>query len=128
LPTPAFSINDLHPKQRSLTAFPNSLSCRIHGRLVSYTIIQNCFKIARKAAGPYCHGVWKGKRMPIQEIAKIVRDQLNDEKTHTLSDLVQETLKSVPEHVYPSDVKSVVFGLIQNKEVVMTNDFKIKKS
>ena len=66
--------------------------------------------------------------MPIQEIAKIVRDQLNDEKAHTLSDLVQETLKSVPEHVYPSDVKSVVFGLIQNKEVVMTNDFKIKKS
>jgi hypothetical protein len=64
--------------------------------------------------------------MPIKEIAKIVRDQLNDEKTHTLSDLVQE--KSVPEHVYPSDVKSVVFGLIQNKEVVMTNDFKIKKS
>jgi hypothetical protein len=66
--------------------------------------------------------------MPIEEIAKIVRDQLDDRKTYTLPDLVEKTLKSVPENVYPSDVKSVVFGLIQNKEVVMTNDFKIKKS
>ena len=66
--------------------------------------------------------------MPIEEIAEIVRSQLDDQKAHTIPDLVEKTLKSVPENVYSSDVKSVVFGMVQNKEVVLTNDFKIKKS
>jgi hypothetical protein len=66
--------------------------------------------------------------MPIEQIANIVRGQLNDGEAHSLPEIVEQTLKNAPAGVYSDDVKFVVFGLVQNKEVVMTNDFKVRRN
>jgi hypothetical protein len=65
--------------------------------------------------------------MPIEQIANIVRNQLNDGKEHSLPEIVEQTLKSTPTGVYSDDVKFVVFGLVQNQEIVMTNDFRVRR-
>jgi hypothetical protein len=64
--------------------------------------------------------------MAIQEIATLVLKQLNDHKEHTVPEVVRRTLEKAPAEVHSGDAKSVVLGLAQNKEIEITNDFKVR--
>jgi hypothetical protein len=67
--------------------------------------------------------------MPIKEIANLVRAQLNDQREHTVPQVVDQTIKLAGAkmvEVKPSDVQSVVFGLIQSRQIEMTAGFKIR--
>jgi hypothetical protein len=64
--------------------------------------------------------------MAKQEIAAIVLKQLRDHPEHSLPDVVKRTLRDAHGEIYSDDVKSVVFGLILNKEVETTNDLKVR--
>jgi hypothetical protein len=67
---------------------------------------------------PYIEG------MPIERIAEVVLETLNDHKPHDVGEVVRDTAKQTSS--YPADVKSAVLGLLRRQKVQMTDDFKVK--
>jgi hypothetical protein len=87
--------------------------------LVLHRVISALIMLLRRTKHP----------MPIREIADLVRAQLNDQKEHTVPQIVDETIQLAGAkmvEVKASDVQSVVFGLVQSRQIEMTDDFKVR--
>ena len=66
----------------------------------------------------------KFKHMPIDDLADIVLKTLRDHEAHNIDDVVQKAAQEASS--YPSDVRSVVLGLLRRDKLELTDDFKVK--
>jgi len=59
------------------------------------------------------------------DIRTAILVKLQDDKTHSISDLAREMSSG---RIYESDVRSAVLGLVRRNQVELTDDFKIRRA